>query len=68
MQYRTLHWLRPLQQPLPLPRKTVAAHAGNQGVLWQIKHVENMLTVQFQTLNIAKTYRKRYNKGNPVLF
>ena len=67
MQYRTLHWLRPLQQPLPLPRKT-AAHAGNQGVLWQIKHVENMLTVQFQTLNIAKTYRKRYNKSNPVSF
>ncbi|MFR3973543.1 MAG: hypothetical protein ACLTZH_09870 [Subdoligranulum sp.] len=45
MQYRTLHWLRPLQQPLPLARKTAAAHAGNQGVLWQIKHVENMLTM-----------------------
>jgi hypothetical protein len=58
----------PLQQPLPLPRKTAAAHAGNQGVLWQIKHVENMLTIQFQTLNIAKTYRKRYNKSNPVSF
>ena len=68
MQSRTLHWLRPLQQPLPLPRKTAAAHAGNQGVLWQIKHVENMLTMQFQTLNIAKTYRKRYNKSNPVSF
>ncbi len=27
-----------------------------------IKHVENMLTMQFQTLNIAKIYRKRYNK------
>ena len=66
MQCRTLHWLRPLQQLLPLPRKTAAAHAGNQGVLWQIKHVENMLTMQFQTLNIAKTYRKRYNKSNPT--
>ena len=30
-----------------------------------IKHVENILTMQFQTLNVAKTYRKRYNKSNP---
>ena len=33
-----------------------------------IKHVENMLTMQFQTLNIAKTYRRQMDVSHYPMF
>ena len=36
MQYRTLHWLRPLQQPLSLLRRPDGADGRDSSVFWKI--------------------------------